>query len=159
MADLAIVVLPSTSPTAGRNVLSLDEKVSRWHDFLLCPTPRTSATAGHVGVQEEDPPDEENEVRPTVESPRKVIERTRTLRPSSRASPDSSYKVAFPRMAAEDLLRLTVFDEAAPGVTVGLYEFRGSDLAGLASIHFKATWSARRWHLRFTPVQPRRVAG
>ena len=35
VSELTMAVLPSTSPTPGRNVLSIEEKIAHWRDFLL----------------------------------------------------------------------------------------------------------------------------
>jgi len=65
-----------------------------------------------------------------------LMERTRTLRPSSRLD-TSPYKVDTKAVGIADTLRLTIFSEAGGKRKLAVAEFRGSDLARMNSFHFR----------------------
>ncbi len=82
-----------------------------------------------------------------------TIERTRTLRPSTRQR-TSPYKVDTKRVGRPDSLRLTIFTEEKPMCAIGVFEFAGSDLASRDSIHFSAEEHQKKWRIKFTGAQP-----
>ena len=83
----------------------------------------------------------------------KVVERSRTLRPTTR-EPESSYKIDTQVVGPNDTLQLTIHDESRPGEVLGVFVFRGSDVADRASIHFAAHRIDGKWELRFSGARP-----
>jgi hypothetical protein len=81
------------------------------------------------------------------------IERTRVLRPSTRAA-DSPYKVDTSTVGASDMLRLAIRDEKATDSNLVVCEFRGRDIAGRDSIHFEAAPRGKSWRLTFSSAKP-----
>lgn len=84
------------------------------------------------------------------------VPRERVLRPSTR-KPGSPYKVDTRDIGVGDLLCLTIRDEKAPTARLGVFVFKGRDIAGRQSIHFKAKHKSGGWHISFSPVLPHSV--
>ena len=81
-----------------------------------------------------------------------VIERTRTLRPST--SPDPTpYEVDTRAVESADLLRLVILG-AKGKRKLGEVEFRGSDLARMDSFHFRVESVRSKWRITFIGAQP-----
>lgn len=82
-----------------------------------------------------------------------VIERTRTLRPST--SQDSSpYKVDTKAVGSADMLRLTILGGRGGRRKVGEVEFRGSDLAYKDSFLFRVVSERAKQRITFIGAQP-----
>jgi len=82
-----------------------------------------------------------------------LVNRQRTLRPSSRAA-GSPYKVKTQGLAADDVLRLTLREETAPNSIVAIFNFRGCDVSGRRSIHFSAARTGGSWTITFLEAKP-----
>ena len=80
-----------------------------------------------------------------------LVKRSRTLRPSSRAT-GSPYKVNTIGTSVNDILQLTIFHEAQQSSVL-----RGRDISGKRSIHFAAQESGGSWKLTFSGANPTSV--
>ena len=85
-----------------------------------------------------------------------LVKRSRTLRPSSRAT-GSPYKVNTIGTSVNDILQLTIFHEAQQSSVLCMFEFRGRDISGKRSIHFAAQESGGSWKLTFSGANPTSV--
>ncbi|MCK5604887.1 hypothetical protein KAR91_23555 [Candidatus Pacearchaeota archaeon] len=83
-----------------------------------------------------------------------IIQRTRTLRPSTR-KPKSVYKVDTKNVKKDDNLKLIIFMEGEPTRFLGEFHFDGSNLTEQESIHFRADAIAGKWHITFICAQPK----
>lgn len=82
-----------------------------------------------------------------------VIERTRTLRPST--SPDPSpYEVDTTAVGSADLLRLAIFGGKGGKRKLGEVEFRGSDLARMDTLLFRVESARAKHRISFIGAQP-----
>ena len=82
-----------------------------------------------------------------------VIERSRTLRPSTRLD-SSPYKVDTETVGNADILRLTIFGGTAGKRKLAVVEFRGSDLARINSFHFRVESTRGIHRITFIGAQP-----
>lgn len=65
-----------------------------------------------------------------------IINRSRTIRPSSRKATSTSYKIDVEKVSESDTLIVTINHESKSGEKI--YRFSGKSLIGKKSIHFKA---------------------
>lgn len=64
-----------------------------------------------------------------------IINRSRTIRPSSRKETSISYKVDVKKVSVDDILIVTVAHESKPEKHI--YRFSGKNIKGKKSIHLK----------------------
>lgn len=135
----AIFVLPSTSGAAR-----VFWNPAYWHDL-----------ARYVGAAESVPVgDSEREETKTIRrGAMAVISRKRVLRPSTRM-PESPYRVKTEDVGPNDTFVLTICHESDPKRPIGVFEFRGSEIAGRNSIYFKVAGSGDSWRLSFAGANP-----
>lgn len=84
-----------------------------------------------------------------------IMEKQRTLRPSSRKEISKSYKVDTRSILVDDILVLKIFHESDEKNPLGIYEFDGKDIAGKASIHFSAIKVDNAWKISFSGAYPK----
>ena len=82
-----------------------------------------------------------------------IIQRTRTLRPSTRKQ-DSAYRVKVSPASKGDTLRLTIREEGGDKPILGVFEFNGDEIESRDSIHFSADRAGDGWRIRFHGAKP-----
>ena len=85
-----------------------------------------------------------------------IINRSRTLRPSTRR-PSSPYRVNIDKVGPTETLILTIYDEKAPSIPIGVFEFQGKDISGKKTIHFTANKQGGKWNIRFSGGNPKAI--
>ena len=71
------------------------------------------------------------------------VNKSRTIRPSSRLKTSTSYKINVENVSENDTLVVTIFHESKPLQQV--YRFSGKQLRGRKSIHFKTDGDKIVW--------------
>jgi hypothetical protein len=82
-----------------------------------------------------------------------VMERERTIRPSTRQDP-SPYEIDTKAVGAADTLRLTILGEESGKRKLAVVEFRGSDLVRKNSFYFRVETARGRHRISFIGAQP-----
>ena len=80
------------------------------------------------------------------------IIRNRTIRPSSRQSTSTNYRINTKNVAIKDILIVNIDHESKPFRET--YYFEGSDVAQKDSIHFKVSESDTEINITWAGAQP-----